>query len=253
MAEFQDLEETGDIGELEAEELESQKNEVSQEDDDLDPRYRGKSVKDIAKMHQEAEKLISRQSQEVGEVRRLADELIKSQLNTKVPEEKPPVDFFDNPEEAVRKAVESNPELLQAKQYALAAKQQMAKQELLSKHPDALELAKNDEFRNWINASPVRSRLAVQADQNYDVEAANELYSTYKELKSMRTKQVSEADKASRDKTLNSVAVDTGGSGESSKKIYRRADLIQLKLKDPQAFAARQDEIDAAYREGRVR
>jgi predicted protein tyrosine phosphatase len=34
-------------------------------------------------MHQEAEKLIGRQAQEVGEVRKLADSLLKQQLEAK--------------------------------------------------------------------------------------------------------------------------------------------------------------------------
>jgi hypothetical protein len=204
-------------------------------------------------MHKEAEKLIARQSQEVGEVRRLADELIKSQLKPKAEEEKPEVDFFENPNEAIRRAVESNPKVKQAEQYAQLAMQNQRRQELLAKHPDAVELAQNEDFRSWIAASKTRSRLAIEADQGYDVDAADELYSTYKALKVPQVRKVDEADKKAIDKTLKTAAVDTSGSGESSKKVYRRADLIQLKLRDPIAFAARQDEIDAAYREGRVR
>jgi hypothetical protein len=52
---------------------------------------------------------------------------------------------------------------------------------------------------------------------------------------------------------LKAVAVDVGGSGESSKKIYRRADLIQLQLKDPERYAALSEEIMQAYMEKRVR
>ncbi len=47
--------------------------------------------------------------------------------------------------------------------------------------------------------------------------------------------------------------VDVGGSGESSKKVYRRADLIQLQLRDPDRYAALSDEIMQAYIEKRVR
>lgn len=42
-------------------------------EDDVPERYRGKSPADIAKMHQEAEKMIGRQSSEIGKLRRLAD------------------------------------------------------------------------------------------------------------------------------------------------------------------------------------
>jgi hypothetical protein len=52
---------------------------------------------------------------------------------------------------------------------------------------------------------------------------------------------------------LKAAGVDTGGTGESSKKIYRRADLIQLKLRDPDRYEQLQPEIMAAYAEGRVR
>ena len=75
-------------------------------------KYQGKSVEDIVKMHQEAEKLIGKQAQEVGEVRRLADELLKRDLNqtqaVEPPqEEDPEVDYFSDPVKAVNKAVEN--------------------------------------------------------------------------------------------------------------------------------------------------
>lgn len=253
MAEFQDLEDTGEIGELEAVEQEIvQETEKQESDDDLDPRYRGKSAKEIAKMHQEAEKLIARQSQEVGEVRRLADELIKSQLKPKSEEEKPQVDFFENPEEAVRRAVELNPEVKQAKESVMFLRMEAAKQKLNQLHPDSSDIVKSEDFLNFVKAKKTRMELFQRAD-NYDVDAADDLLTTYKELKQTKVSQISDVEKAAREKTLKNVSVETGGSGESSKKVYRRADLIQLKLRDPQAFAARQDEIDAAYREGRVR
>jgi len=47
--------------------------------------------------------------------------------------------------------------------------------------------------------------------------------------------------------------VDTGGSGETTRKVYRRADLIRLKMRDPGKYDAMSDEIMAAYSEGRVK
>ena len=52
---------------------------------------------------------------------------------------------------------------------------------------------------------------------------------------------------------LKSAAVDTGGTGETSKRIYRRADLIRLRMTDPDRYNALQDEIMAAYAEDRVK
>ncbi len=152
MAEMQDIEQ--EVGELEAveESIENgQPQQVAEESsvlDDLEPRYKGKDVKDIIKMHQEAEKLIQRQSQEVGEIRKLADELIKSQLQPKpVVEEKPQeVDFFENPQEAIRRAVESNPKVLAAEQHAALMRMEIAKRQLVEKHPDFGTLVQDNEF-----------------------------------------------------------------------------------------------------------
>ena len=52
---------------------------------------------------------------------------------------------------------------------------------------------------------------------------------------------------------MKAAAVDVGGSGESSKKVYRRADLISLKMTDPSRYEALQPEIMAAYAENRVK
>ena len=52
---------------------------------------------------------------------------------------------------------------------------------------------------------------------------------------------------------MKSVQVDSGGTGESSKRVYRRADLIRLKMNDPARYDALSDEIMSAYQEGRVK
>jgi hypothetical protein len=52
---------------------------------------------------------------------------------------------------------------------------------------------------------------------------------------------------------LKAASVDVGGTGESSAKIYRRADLIRLMMTDPARYEERQPEIMKAYAEGRVR
>ena len=52
---------------------------------------------------------------------------------------------------------------------------------------------------------------------------------------------------------MKAATVDVGGTGESSRKVYRRADLIKLKMTDPQRYEDMQPEIMAAYSEGRVK
>lgn len=250
MAKLQDFD---DIGELQAVEEQIEQAE-QQAKPELPEKYRGKSVDDVIRMHQEAEKLMSRQAQEVGEVRKLADELIKSQLKPKPePEVAEEIDFFENPQEATRRLVENNPKVLAAEQYAIQAQRQQSQQTMLQKHPDAPAIVNDAEFQNWVKSSKVRERLFQQADAEYDFEAADELLSTFKELRQVKVKRDDSANDESRKQALKSASVDTGGSGESTKKIYRRADLIRLKISNPSKYEAMQDDIMAAYAEDRVR
>ncbi len=239
-----------EFGELE---IEQQKIEQKPE---LPEKYREKSLDEIVKMHQEAEKLIGKQAQEVGEVRKLADELIKQNLGSRqqqTRQDEPEVDFFENPQKAVQRTVDNHPDILAARQVTLEMKRAQIQQRLAQEHPDFGEIAKDQDFANWVKSSPVRIRIFEQADSGYDFDSANELLSTYKQLRSVKQKQTSDDGEVTRKQNLKAVGVDIGGSGESSKKVYRRADLIRLKMQDPTRYDALSEEIMQAYQEGRVR
>lgn len=220
-------------------------------------KYKGKSVEDIIRMHQEAEKMIGRQAQEVHEVRSLADQLLKRQLDAdkkpEVVENTPEVDFFENPQTAVQRAIENNPAVLEAKAAALELKKMKTAQQLASKHPDFGTIANDAGFQEWVKSSKVRLSLYAKADAEFDFEAADELLSTYKELKQVRSSAAKTAGNTQKAQAMKAAAVDTGGSGETTKKIYRRADLIRLKMTDPDRYEQLQPEIMAAYSEGRVK
>lgn len=253
MAEIQDMDNESDIGELEAVEQQQEPIKSQEPTRKISPIYKDRSVDDLIKMHQEAQKLIDRQGIEVSEVRKLADELIKSQLTPKIEVEKSKeVDFFENPQEAIRQQIDNNPRVLAAEQYAKQSQIEQAKQRLAQIHPDVQQIVSDSGFHDWVKASRVRMNLFQQAE-GYDLDAANELLSTYKEIRGLRQKQVEAVDNTVRDKTLKAAAVDTGGSGESSQKIFRRTDLIRLKMSSPDKYEERLPEIMEAYRTGRVK
>ena len=238
-----------ELGELEIEE------QKIQQKPELPEKYREKSLDEIVKMHQEAEKLIGKQAQEVGEVRKLADELIKQNLGSRqqTRQEEPEVDFFENPQKAVQRTVDNHPDILAARQVTQEMRRAQIQQRLAQEHPDFGDIAKDQDFANWVKSSPIRIKIFEQADSGYDFDSANELLSTYKQLRSVKQKQTSNEGEVTRKQNLKAVGVDVGGSGESSKKVYRRADLIRLKMQDPNRYDALSDEIMAAYQEGRVR
>jgi hypothetical protein len=230
--------------------------------EELPEKYRGKSAIDIAKMHQEAEKLIGRQANEVHEVRSLADQLLKQQLesNAKV---KPPIeesleeDFFADPASAVNRQVEKHPAVLEARQAALEMKKMKTAQQLSTKHPDFATIASDAGFQDWVKSSAIRLNLFAKADAEYDFESADELLSTYKELRQIKQQnqntQTAAVESKAQEQAMKAATVDVGGAGETSRKVYRRADLIKLRMTDPDRYMQMSDEIMQAYSEGRVK
>lgn len=234
------------------------KQEQQTEQDDLPEKFKGKSAKEIAKAYEEVEKLAGRQAQEVGELRKLTDQILKNQLEAqKKPEpQAQEIDFFDDPEKAVKTLVDKHPSVLEARKAAAEMKAAQVRVALEEKHGKLDSYAADPEFVDYVKASKVRMRLMAAAE-NFDFDAADELLSTYKELKAVKAAKAEEQTKEikqARDKSLSAASVPmSSGTGESSKKVFRRADLIKLKMTDPQRYEMMNDEIMAAYAEGRVK
>ena len=78
--------------------------EIQEAQDEIPEKYQGKSISDIVRMHQEAEKLVGRQSSEVGELRKIVDDFVKTQLEKATsPQEKDEekIDIFDDPDKYI--------------------------------------------------------------------------------------------------------------------------------------------------------
>jgi len=246
------------------EEMVGQPEEIANEVE-IPEKYKNKSLDEIVRMHQEAEKLIGRQAQEVGEVRKLADSLLKQQLEAKhdkQPEPAQEIDWFEDPQKAINQALETNPVLKQLQEQQAVQAQRAALDVIEKSHPDFVSVAQSEDFQQWVAASKVRQRLYNDAN-NYDADSALELLDNYKSLRGLRqqkeetSKAADEAlkktDSEGRSKALKAAAVQQGGTGETGKPVYRRADLIRLRMQDPTRYESMADEILNAYAEGRVR
>ena len=249
--------------ELEFEEQQEPEEETPEEtqeqddEDDIPEKYKGKSVKDIVRMHQEAERAIGKQGSEVGELRRIVDDFVKAQTVTKqqqAPEVEEEVDFFTDPEKAIAKAISKHPKVRQAEQMAVRTAQAEILAALKANHPDYTEIIKDNSFAEWIGKSKVRQELFARADRNYDYDAANELLSTWKERKQV-VAQSQAIEQVQRKQAVKSASTGSSkGSGEpASKKTYRRSDIIELMQRDPDRYQALAPEIMQAYAEGRVK
>ena len=234
---------------------ELEQSQVEEVVEDLPEKYRGKSAKDIALMHQEAEKLLGRQGSEVGELRKVVDEFIKTQTLKEAKKEETELDddsFFVDPKSAVKKAIDNHPSVKEAQQATLAMKQQEVLSKIGAKHPNFMETVQDPAFAEWVQASRIRLEMYTRAETQFDFDAADELLTTWKERQSV-AKQVAETSKVDKQQQLKAANVSTQGSTEQvSKKKYRRADIIELMRTNPQRYEAMSDEILAAYAEGRV-
>jgi hypothetical protein len=234
-------------------------------EDDLPERYRGKSIKDLVKMHQEAEQVFQRHSAEVGETRKevtelrsVVDNYIQKELTNQAPQEQradenEDVDFFVDPVKAVDSRINNHPKIKAAEEITDNYRKQAALNQLQSQHPDYEQIVADPKFEEWVKSSPIRSRLAVEADQMYNVEAANELLSLFKERASM-VAQTAEAERNQRSRALKTAS--TGGARGSNdgvrRNTYRRSDIINMMINEPDKYKARSGEFLKAYEEGRV-
>ena len=224
----------------------------------LPDKYQGKSTAEIVQMHQEAEKLLGRQSSEVGELRKVVDTYIQGQTQldqgqqaqTEVEE----IDFFSEPEKAIQQQIARHPSILEAEKVNREYKQATAKAQLQKLHPDMAKVVQDARFQEWVTASKVRQKLFHQADKLYDYETADELLNLWKDRQTA-VQQTANSEKLDRKQTVKNASVGTnkGSSAPSSKKIYRRADIIKLMKDDPQRYLSLADEITRAYAEKRVR
>jgi len=255
-----DNEVTTDINaEQEQEALPEPTPEPTEQEDDLPEKYRGKSTAEIVRMHQEAEKLLGKQSGEVGELRKVVDDYIQTQLDTTAPQEtkeveQEEIDWYSDPDKAMERAIANHPSIKKAEEANLNNQRTTALTQLKSRHPDMEQIVQDGKFVEWIKASKIRTQLFAQADRQYDYEAADELFTNWKDRQGVVAQTVA-AEKDTRKAAVKTASTgSTKGNGEQrAKKVYRRSDIIKLMKTDPDRYMSLSDEITQAYAEGRVR
>jgi len=224
-------------------------------------KYAGKTLEDVIGMHQNAEKVLGKQGQEVGQQRQLIQQLIEqSQASQATETTEEPVNFedtfYDDPAKAVNSAIENHPEIIKAREGNVKSAQKANLTQLESTHPDFMDVIGDSNFQKWVGESGIRTELFRRADANYDFSSANELLGTWKQISMIdKTQAVNKSEKAKRQKAMRQTSSETRSSGDAvgGKKMYRRSDLINLQVSDPKRYADLSDEITIAYQEGRVK
>ena len=180
------------------------------------------------------------------------DELLRVKVDEAAEEVEPEVDWYEDPQGSVSRAVEGSETVKQMKELLERQQQQDILGKIGAKHPDYQDTIKDGKFIDWIKASAVRTELLQRAD-NYDFNAADELLSNWKGVRGAvdKSKNLNELDRKQQVK-----AASTGGRGSGeplTRKIYKRSDIVNLKAFYPEKFEKMSDEIEKAYHEGRVK
>lgn len=240
-------------------EIEEEPSVVEEEPAEDTPRsnFANKSPEELVAILEERDRQIGHQANELGNMRQTFEAMARTQSVPAQPEPEPveEADFFVDPQKAVDSRIDNHPALKQAQEMAQKLAYAQGLSTLQQRHPDVRDVVTSNGFKEWISTSPSRVRRYQYADQSGDVDEADDLISTYKQLnKTVATAKA--AEKKAQKKAVKAATV--GGprgnaDAASSKKVYRRADIRQLMQTNPQRYEDLQPEIMAAYAEGRVR
>lgn len=235
----------------------------AEESPEIPSKFAGKSTQEIIDSYTNLEKELGRKAQEVGELRKLSDSFLQAEVsrNTQNPQDNTPletkdndVDFFDDPNKAVNDMIENHPKFREFQQFQAQQAQAGAEARLKQTHPDFTEVVQDKAFQEWVQDSPIRMQMFQAADA-YNFDAANELLTNWKDRSMIsKTQEVKEKAEVERKEALKAGTAESRTSSGSSKggKTFRRTDLIRLKMENPSRYESLQDEIYAAYAEGRV-
>lgn len=247
--------------------LETEHRNAENAGEDLPERFRGKSAAEIANSYAELERKFSQQGNDLGELRRTVDEFMRLQSETTLQEETPqaqPVDIdslYDDTDGTLRRVAREETKEVSSRIEAL--EQQLAEErrnarlaQMDSKFEGWRETAESPQFVEWVNSSPYRARVAAQARENGDIDAAETLLALYYDAQGaqqQRRQQATEQDL--RNATLESGGPEVPAEVES----FSRAKLMQTRVAakqgDPDAIAwlqANREAIAIAYEEGHI-
>jgi len=217
---------------------------------DVPDKYKGKSLADVIHMHQEVERAYGRGQNELGELRQLTDQILKQQLGETTTAQQKKLDadsLLEDPDSAINGAVSANPKIkeLEAKLTARERADNLAA--FNRKHPKAGEIVNDPRFVAWVAESPTRSKLVAQADQTFDYELASEIITMFEQT------HPSDETVDEGKQSLGNAKPSKGSATGGKRVIFKRAELMRLKMENPDRYEKLQPQIQQAYLEGRVR
>lgn len=231
--------------------------DTDEEGEQIPDKFRNKTKAEIAASYAELEREFGRRNNELGDLRKITDDILRSQLDpdaggttddsdTGVSAD----DLLSNPEEVIRKVIENDPSR-KAAAAAAAANTQATKLEAFKvAHPDAKTLMATDDFATWLNKVPSRASRFNAADAQLDWDVANEVITTYKEVIAVSQATADTERQQALQDVQNAPA--NAQAGGKKRKLLKKDDIWKLKKSNPARYEQLQPVILKAYAEGRV-
>lgn len=231
-------------------------------------KYEGKTVEDMIQMHQNLEKLNGRQGQELGQMRRMADEILQlKKPTTQIKEEvRQPVTvetLLNDPEKTLTDTINSS-DLVRRTQAAedrvARLESKITQESFVSKFPGFADDMQDPEFTEFVQSNPARQALGTAAAKE-DYNAAAALWAMWEERKDLigTTKD----DKTQKAKVkVQSTVRPSAKTVDVAPRNWSRAKLMELRFKvadgDPASVArwndkTFQENMHKAYAEDRVK
>lgn len=175
------------------------------------------------------EQAFSKQGQQIGDYRKLIDEFVTTTPDdeAEVPVDVSPItpdDIYEDPDAAVRRAVDSHPAIAKAKKLEEKLEAQeltLMKKEFNDSHPDFELTVSTEEFGNWVKSDPVRTELAMRAN-GYDMISADALF---------RMWEAENAKPPAKDTNVDDLSLETSSGAEPpAPERYSRSHMLQQKI-----------------------
>jgi len=128
------------------------------------------------------------------------------------------------------------------------AREQVAEQELLVKHPDFFELKESQEFLDWLILQPENISDGLYKNKK-DVAWASRVVDLYKLETNRSQKQPKSKGRQNAAEAVTKTRTLSSDNMSQEKKIWTVEEISRLK---PHEFEKLESEIDAAKREGRI-
>lgn len=250
----------------EAEESPSQEPEASASEEaapapTIPDKFAGKTAEEIAASYVELEKEFGRRNNELGDLRRITDDILKAQLTPKeagaasepAASEITSDDLLENPAAVIARVVAESAPIKTLAEQARENDLNKSLTQFNGAHPDADKIIADPRFQAFIAKNPARLKRWNDADAVLDLDTASDILDTYKEVTAV-TQPAAEAERNDAKASIKSPAAGASNPGTASKKPYlSKTELNKLKRTDPDRYERLQPQIIQAYLEKRVR